>query len=197
MSDAFDINRLSRETGVNVRTIRYYLAEKVLLPPVGRGPAAVYGAGHRDRLRLIRRWQDERLPLAEIRARLGRLDDAGVAAALAGGRERDAVSVTNSAAPELAAAGSASAATTRGHTARTDSAADYVRRVLGSGVVAGAPASPAPAAPPGQTPPRTTWERIALTPEIELHVRRPLGRADQRRLEALLAHAARLFDGGD
>jgi hypothetical protein len=40
---------------------------------------------------------------------------------------------------------------------------------------------------------RSTWERITLHPDIELHVRRPLARADQRRLERLLADAQRLF----
>jgi DNA-binding transcriptional MerR regulator len=53
--EALDINALSRETGINVRTIRYYLAEGLLPSPAGRGPAATYGVGHRDRLRLIRR----------------------------------------------------------------------------------------------------------------------------------------------
>lgn len=73
---------MSRETGINARTIRYYLAEGLLPPPAGRGPAATYGVGHRDRLRLIRCLQDAHLPLAAIRTQLEALDDAGVAAAL-------------------------------------------------------------------------------------------------------------------
>ena len=39
MNEARDINTLSRETGISVRTIRYYLAQDLLPPPAGRGPA--------------------------------------------------------------------------------------------------------------------------------------------------------------
>jgi DNA-binding transcriptional MerR regulator len=54
--EALDINALSRETGINVRTIRYYLAEGLL--PVTRGTGTgghLWRRPHRDRLRLIRR----------------------------------------------------------------------------------------------------------------------------------------------
>ena len=34
--------------------------------------------------------------------------------------------------------------------------------------------------------PRSQWDRITLAPDIELHVRRPLAREDNRRLERLL-----------
>ena len=177
MTDSLDINTLSRETGVPVRTIRYYLA-KGLLPSAGRGPAASYGPGHRDRLRLIRRLQDAHQPLGVIGDKLKVLDDAGVAAALA----------------EPGAAAEATGPAT---------AYDYVRQVLGQ--------SPRPSEPPADAarpelsaatvppptalqPHRSTWERIALHPDIELHVRRPLARADQRRLDALLEQAQRLFN---
>ena len=175
MTDPLDINTLSRETGVPVRTIRYYLAEKLLPASAGRGPAASYGAGHRDRLRLIRRLQEAHQPLATIRAQLEALDDAGVAAAL----------VEPGAVPDAPA-----------------TAYDYVRQVLGKPARHGEPpagaARPEPAAapapPPMARPPhRSTWERITLHPDIELHVRRPLTRADQRRLDALLEQAQRLF----
>jgi DNA-binding transcriptional MerR regulator len=177
MTDQLDINTLSRETGVPVRTIRYYLAEKLLPASAGRGPAASYGPGHRDRLRLIRRLQDAHQPLGEIQKRLQALDDAGVAAALA---ESGAVNE----APEPI------------------TAYDYVRQVLGKSprhseppIDVARPEPTATSAPPptAQQPHRSTWERIALHPDIELHVRRPLARADQRRLDALLEQAQRLF----
>jgi hypothetical protein len=44
---------------------------------------------------------------------------------------------------------------------------------------------------------RAQWERIALTPDIEVHVRRPLSREDNRRLEKLLERAEELFRGGE
>jgi hypothetical protein len=57
------------------------------------------------------------------------------------------------------------------------------------------PEPTATSAPPptAQQSHRSTWERIALHPDIELHVRRPLARADQRRLDTLLEQAQRLF----
>jgi len=177
MSDTLDINALSRETGINVRTIRYYLAEGLLPPPAGRGPAAVYGSGHRDRLQLIRLLQDAHQPLAAIRVQLESLDDAGVAAALA----------------ESVATEKASGPTT---------AYDYVRQVLASpprhGELSASaprpePSVPAPS-PASRQPTRSNWERIVVHPDIELHVRRPLARSDQRRLDELLEQAQRLFN---
>jgi hypothetical protein len=50
---------------------------------------------------------------------------------------------------------------------------------------------PVPARP--RLPARSTWERIALHPDLELHVRRPLAYADQRRLDELLEQAQRIF----
>jgi DNA-binding transcriptional MerR regulator len=43
------------------------------------------------------------------------------------------------------------------------------------------------------TPDRSTWERLSLTPDIELHVRRPLDRPTNKRLERLLEFARALF----
>jgi len=171
-----DIATLSEETGVNVRTIRYYVAEGLLPPPDGRGPAATYGRGHRDRLLLIRRLQDAHQPLAVIRQQLEQLDDAGVAAALAEPRDNERQ------------------APATGY--------EYVRQVLGKSTRSPQPAESSPPpprpAPEGQAPgapapPRSTWERIGLHLDIELHVRRPLARSDQRRLEALLEAARRIF----
>lgn len=170
MNDALDINTLSRDTGINVRTIRYYLAEGLLPSPSGRGPAATYGPGHRDRLRLIRRLQEAHLPLAAIRTQLEALDDAGVAAAL-----------TAPSRPEGRAPATAS---------------EYVRQVLASASESVA-VPPSPVLPPvparPRFPARSTWERIALHPDLELHVRRPLAHADQRRLDELLEQAQRIF----
>jgi DNA-binding transcriptional MerR regulator len=175
VNDDFDINTLSSETGVNVRTIRYYLAEGLLPPPVGRGLAASYGTGHRDRLRLIRRLQEAHQPLAAIRVQMEALDDAGIAAALA-----DSV-----AEPDPA-----------------PTAYDYVRQVLGKSsrsdgllhsVTPMMGLAPSGSSSKTRQSTRSSWERIALHPDVELHVRRPLARADQRRLDALLEEARRLF----
>jgi DNA-binding transcriptional MerR regulator len=56
-----------------------------------------------------------------------------------------------------------------------------------------APAPPGVARPAGD---RSTWERISLSPDIELHVRRPLDRLANKRLEKLLGVALDLFRDG-
>jgi hypothetical protein len=44
--------------------------------------------------------------------------------------------------------------------------------------------------PPEQ---RSQWERLSLTPDIELHIRRPLGRLEQRRVERLITIARQVL----
>ncbi|NCA72398.1 MAG: MerR family transcriptional regulator [Sphingobacteriia bacterium] len=176
MNETLDINSLSRAADVPVRTIRYYLAEGLLPSSNGRGPTASYCREHLDRLRLIRRLKDAHQPLAVIKTRLAGLDPAGVARALA--------EVESEVQTEPL------------------SAADYVRRVMARAsqgettpktpLTHGTDEAAAP-----KSPTRSTWERITLHPDIEVHVRRPLARADQRRLEVLLEQAKRLFVGND
>jgi DNA-binding transcriptional MerR regulator len=228
MNDSLDINALSQATGISVRTIRYYLAQNLLPPPFGRGPAATYGLGHRDRLKLIRRLQDVHLPLAEIRKQLQALDDAGIAQALdapAAVAEPPALNAYDYVRQVLAKTKSspgdlnlnqpppgASLATDQAPclSLAPSSAPGPIKDEAGTPLEVAAPtagATTSPAAPsvasPTATlalgprkPQRSNWERITLHPDIELHVRRPLARADQRRLDELLDQAQRIF-GGD
>lgn len=73
---------LTERAAVTVRTVRYYIAEGLLPPPVTAGRQSAYTEGHLDRLRLIARLKDAYLPLREIRRRLAGLDDDGVRALL-------------------------------------------------------------------------------------------------------------------
>jgi DNA-binding transcriptional MerR regulator len=179
LDNTFDLNDLCRHGDVTARTVRYYV-QQGLLPSPGLGAGARYGAGHLDRLRLIRRLQREHLPLAEIRRRLERLNDASI-------RSLADTPLHRSAAP-------------------LGSAVDYVRSALGAASSRPKPPSargsrPVPpraaaALPPSPRPPatdRAQWERIALSPDVEIHVRRPLSREDNRRLEKLIAEAQALF----
>jgi DNA-binding transcriptional MerR regulator len=184
----YRLNELTDATGVTPRTIRFYIAEGLLPPPQGAGPAAVYTTGHRDRLRLIGGLKDQYLPLREIRRRLATLTDAQVRAelqAMIQGQEQ-AEEVAMPAAPASAPAAAAPGAP-------GNSAADYLDRVLDRG----ARRHPPPAAPPVSFPPapkpltpvpvptptREQWERIVLADGIELHVR------DDRRQERILLEA--------
>ncbi|MSP92821.1 MAG: MerR family transcriptional regulator [Myxococcales bacterium] len=81
-ADHVTIDDLALTSGESRRTIRYYMLNGLLAGPSGQGPAARYPAGHVDRLRLIRRMQDQGLQLSTIRDALDRLDDGSVRSAL-------------------------------------------------------------------------------------------------------------------
>ena len=216
---SYTIADLARLTGLNVRTIRYYVAQG-LIPSSGEsGRGARYGEGHLHRLRLVKLLQAQHLPLAEIRLRLQGLGDDEVEGLVAEGEEDPA--------------------------APPSSALDYVRGVLGGSApravreapaffgssVARPPAVAAPAVrlrrmaepsmpamrdmpparqpgrtglaseiraddepPPNPTPlERSQWERLSLGPNLELHVRRPLSRLEQRRVDRLITIARQVL----
>jgi DNA-binding transcriptional MerR regulator len=190
--ETFDLVELSKRAGVTPRTVRYYVQQGLLPSPGARGPAARYDAAHLMRIRLIRRLQQEHLPLAEIRFRLERLEDDEVRAALAAPEETP-----------------------------PSSALDYVRQVLSGGapvtratMAMSAPAPEAMVAEPARPASRqrlaeesspvpkeftgreqrSQWERIALAPDVELHVRRPLSRAQNRLVERLIELARRALE---
>ena len=190
MSDAnrYSLTELANLAGVTPRTVRFYLSQGLLPSPGATGPGVKYGEDHLDRLRLIRRLQREHLPLAEIRSRLSGLDG-GEIALLA-----DAVLPAEASAPPVDPA---------------DTALDYVRRLLRPAagthsllkrmpMAAEAPApaySTAPAPEPSPSPvERSQWERVALTPDIELHVRRPLSRPQSRKVDRLVSIARELLE---
>jgi DNA-binding transcriptional MerR regulator len=172
--ESIDILELSDRTKVSPRTIRYYIQQGLLPAPEARGPGAHYGAEHVDLLRLIRRLQQEHLPLSEIRKRIEKLPPDEVRRILG----------------------------SKPPSHRADSAGDYVRRVLSEGAASYASAPPAmsvrsanlPRDQNKQTPQRSQWERFTLAPDIELHVRRPVSREDNRKLERLLDAARQIFN---
>ena len=71
----YTIANLEAETGINARTIRYYVSQGLLPPAHGRGPSATYDLGHLLRLRAILLLKDRHLPLEEIKGKLGDLSD--------------------------------------------------------------------------------------------------------------------------
>jgi len=81
--------------------------------------------------------------------------------------------------------------------AAPSSAVDYVRSVLGETSQRSLFRSPAPTAlpsGPATTPVRAQWERLAIAPDVELHVRRPLTREANRRVEQLISIARHIFE---
>ena len=79
-------------------------------------------------------------------------------------------------------------------------APDWVEPVLQAAASPLEPPMSAPEPPksapqaPSSAPARSQWDRIPLDPDIELHVRRPLSRAQNRRVERLIALAQQLFE---
>ena len=186
-SARYELSELCHLASVTPRTVRYYIQQGLLPSPGQLGRGAKYQDSHLDRLRLIRRLQREHLPLAEIRARLSQLRNEEIPGLL-----------QQPAAPPVGLA------------------ADYVRAVLASADARSAPASPgagagpvvaprppilasvqsgraaAPSGKPGSV--RSQWERILLAGDVELHLRRPLSRELNRRVERLLDQARQIFD---
>ncbi|MEO8077633.1 MAG: MerR family transcriptional regulator [Acidobacteriota bacterium] len=174
-----DINELCKRAGVTPRTVHFYV-QHGLLPPAGStGPGARYGEGHVSRIKLIRLLQTQHLPLAEIAKRTKGLTDQQVDGLIAETVQRRARPAA--------------------------SALDYIRSVLSAADASKADAprtaresigtqQPAPALTP---PARSQWERFTLADGIELHVRRPLSRGEQRQLDALMAAARTVFDSSD
>lgn len=165
----YDLAELTGRAQVTPRTVRYYIQQGLLRAPGTTGPGAKYGEGHLDRLRLIRRLQRAHLPLAEIRRRLEALSDEEVRQVLSRDAEPAAAPISGS-------------------------AADYARGLLSA---MSAPPTPVPSrrsSPPPPAAQRSQWERISLTPDLELHVRRPLSRGHNKLVERFLIHARRLLE---
>ena len=67
--DLYGIDELADLGGVSRRTVRYYVQEGLLPPPLGVGRGRHYGRPHLDRLLEVKAWQEAGLSLEEIRAR--------------------------------------------------------------------------------------------------------------------------------
>lgn len=172
--DELDISDICDRADVTPRTVYFYVQQGLLPPASGAGPAARYTPGHVARLKLIRLLQKQHLPLAEISKRIRRLNDDEVRALVDEARSRK---------PE-----------------KGSSALDYIRGVLAdsvpSAVRSAAPPRPlAPAASLHESAPlgRSQWERHIFADGIELHVRRPLARAEQRQVDKLIGAARQIF----
>ncbi|MEO6350450.1 MAG: hypothetical protein ABIP53_07345 [Candidatus Limnocylindrales bacterium] len=53
---------------------------------------------------------------------------------------------------------------------------------------------PRPAPQKSTEPDRAQWERISLHPDVELHIRRPLTRTQNKRVERLISIARELLE---
>ena len=69
----FTISELEEKTGLNRRTIHFYVKEGVISPPSGMGGAARYGEEHLFRLLLIHEMQKSHLKLSGVRETLDQM----------------------------------------------------------------------------------------------------------------------------
>jgi Ca-activated chloride channel family protein len=196
-SEDLDLAELASAAGVTPRTVRYYVQQGLLPSPGTRGPGTKYDRALLEKLQLIRLLQREHWPLSKIRDHFESLDEEGVRRAL--GRPPE-LPLPNISEPAL----------------------EYVRGVLGRDRRGGAPRAKgrqrdmfeaearartlksAAAPPPEASAPtgewqvtKSTWERIRLSRDVELSIRRPLTREQNKRVDRLLEAARRILSEED
>lgn len=218
-SRSYSLAELADEADVTPRTIRYYIAQGLLPPPVGAGPTTRYSAGHLGRLRLVRELQRQHLPLAEIRARLEHLTDEDVGELGATFERRPTPASAPGSAVEYirglldprgankptalprmpAGAPSPAPPPRMSDATRMTGPAPSVPAPPSAGTAAvrevGAGYADKPASSAGSSQPaRSQWDRIVLAPDIELHVRRPLSRIQNRAVDRLVSVARQLLE---
>lgn len=66
----YKVSELADKAGVTKRTIHYYISKGLLMPPDGEGVNSSYTDGHLERLLLIKKLQNEFMPLNKIREHL-------------------------------------------------------------------------------------------------------------------------------
>jgi DNA-binding transcriptional MerR regulator len=196
---SFDLSELADRAQVTPRTIRYYIAQGLLSSPDGRGPSARYDTAHLGRLLLIRQLQRQHLPLAEIRRRMAALSEGEVRSLIQEGPERARPSSALEYIRNL-----------DDRSLPPSFAASMVSESVTPPIPEFSPMRPSPPTvspselplfewkareqrPAHGVPDRSSWERIHLSPDIELHVRRPLTRDQNRQLDLLVAFAHQLF----
>jgi DNA-binding transcriptional MerR regulator len=191
----FDLQELCDLAGVTPRTVRYYIQQGLLPSPGTRGPGARYEMEHLERLQLIRRLQKEHLPLSEIRHRLESIDADGVRLALnePEPRRSSALDYVRSVLARQDEPGPAPPPTA-GRPMRASAAMPQIVSMMVA-EPSMAPESMRTAESISQPPvTRSQWERIALAPDVELHVRRPLSRGQNKLVERLTEVARRFFE---
>jgi DNA-binding transcriptional MerR regulator len=180
------IGDLADKAGVTVRTIRYY-TEKGLLPEPDRpGKYAYYTTEHLERLELILKLKELRLPLWEIEHVLNTGDSAELQKLLNQVEEPQSLSIQMDRV-RLSPPGPG------------ESALDYISTLMGNQQILNEkrpyPQQAKPVSRPSapQTASTSRWIRVEISPEIEIHFRQPLKPDQQKRLDQLLASASQIF----
>ncbi|MGC4106800.1 MAG: MerR family transcriptional regulator [Thermomicrobiales bacterium] len=190
----YTLEDLTSIAGVTARTVRYYIAEGLLPPPDGAGPASAYTDTHRNRLLLIGILKDAYLPLKEIRRRMAAMSEAEIADAVAD-RLMPASPTTPSSprhdAPPADVSPAADAAAYIDHV--LEAQRPTLRRTASPRLPA---AMPAPHQPSRATASATaTWKRLSIAPEAELLIEEDAYRRRQEQVDAALDWLRRILNG--
>jgi DNA-binding transcriptional MerR regulator len=184
----YSIGELADLAGVSTRTIRYYVSEGLLPPPVVAGPNSRYSDAHLDRLAIINRLKEQYLPLKEIRRRL--IDHSGPEVQV--DRQADA---PRSPAPASAPPGNRVARLISGFSGSSDTTGFVDSDSLESKVPAmhEARAKYNLATPP-PTPAGTTWRRIPVADGAELLISEEQYTRHRDKIDWLIQWASRVLD---
>lgn len=69
-SNQYKISELSQKASVTKRTVHYYISRGLIPPPIGFGVTTQYNDEHYFRILLIKKLQNEFMPLDEIKKRI-------------------------------------------------------------------------------------------------------------------------------
>jgi DNA-binding transcriptional MerR regulator len=201
----FTIGELAQAANVTTRTVRYYVAQGLLPPPDSSGRSASYGEEHLERLELIKLLKEEFLPLSEIKSLLEGLDDEAVRELLTQRRPEPPKPEPETAKAYLRTLlnppPKSPSLMRQAAAAKADSGSPAMPQARAT--VAGARSGPSnqrsPVAQEGEGAEAaheypTVWQRYALHPDIELHVRQtPHDGALSKRLDRLIAEIRHLI----
>lgn len=186
------IEDLANQSGLPLRTLRFYIQEGILQGPDTRGKFARYSQQHLDRIELIRRLKDLRTPIQEIKQMLeniseeelhqllkyqdmvasqfttfqtGQLNERRISEA-----GKSALEYIQNITPDIA------------KDARTDTRMTWrspLRNIeVGKGV---------------KRTRQETWRRIVIDDGIELNIREPRNRDEEVKIEKLVKHVLNLI----
>ena len=186
------IEDLANQSGLPLRTLRFYIQEGILQRPDTRGKFARYSQQHLDRIELIRRLKDLRTPIQEIKQMLENISEEELHQLL---KYQDMVAsqfTTLQTGPlnerRISEAGK--------------SALDYIQNIFpdiakdASGDTRMTLRSPLRNIDAGKGVKRTqqeTWRRIVIADGIELNIREPRNRDEEVKIEKLVKHVLNLI----
>jgi DNA-binding transcriptional MerR regulator len=201
MTEELTLQDLVTRSGMNLRTIRYYMQEGILQGPDTRGKYAHYSQLHLDRLELIQRLKNMYLPLQEIRHIIETLTPEEIS------QVKNYQDILNPIVEDRSPKNRSIVADEE----VGKSALEYIHNLqqaqTGFRTAAPKPAQPSILPSNSVNPDKTAqgsttageservedWSRVILADGIELHIRRKVSSGTENRIENLIHYAKKLF----